>query len=440
MLLFVSSDCPECYRLIYVEVQKLRVSSAALETTIDRLRNGNIGDASFAQNLSNAENAVNHLVSEAEEAREIEKNLTREIKELNETLDQLEYALMQEVTPGVTELSTNLTAVLEDKNTTEHLIELIRDALYHSHKVLNMSADPSVREAEAIVEYLSSLVPRFSLLASNFTTAAARHNNTAYEIKRKVDNAESLTRDARPVAESAASEQNDLNAALTLLKWRVDLIRAFGKIVNSTGYQMYMNASKLLLRATETLSEVMQLDPNNTDTVSQIEAAVTDAKRRAQEVESRAQNLTQTYSNLTLQVELAVAEAKALMSRVSNAEAKGQAILEEARRAKQEALDAVQLASKTFTDAQEMLQILQNFEAKSQEAREFAERSLQQAIAANVTSWSAIQYAEGINASLQATLAVARRSLDKARDAWNASNKENRVSKQRFILGFKLDL
>ena len=419
-------------------MQKLRVSSAALETTIDRLRNGNIGDASFAQNLSNAENTVNHLVSEAEEAREIEKNLTREIKELNKTLDQLEYVLVQEVTPGVNELTTNLTSMVEDKNTTEHLIELIRDALYHSHRVLNMSADPSVREAEAIVGYLSTLVPRFSLLASNFTAAAAHQNNTAYEIKGKVDYAESLMTDADPVAESAVSEQNDLNETLTYLTWRVYVIRALGKEMNSTGYQLYMDASKLLLRANETLSEVMQLDSNNTDTVSQIEAAVTDARRRAQEVESRVQNLTQTYSNLTLQVELAVAEAKALMSRVSNAAAKGQAILEEARRARQEALDAVQLGRKTFTDAQEMLQILQNFEAKSQEAREFAERSLQQAIAANVTSWSAIQYAQGINASLQATLAVARRSLHMARDAWNASNKENRVSKQCFILGYKL--
>ena len=428
MLLLVSPDCPECYRLIYVEVQKLRDSSAALATTINRLRNGDIGDASFAQRLSNSENTVNNLVSEAEEAREIEKNLTREIKELNETLDQLEHALMQEGT-GVNELSTNLTLVLEDKNTTERLIEMIRAALYHSHNVLNMSADPSVREAEAIVEHLSRLVPRFSLLASNFTAAATRQNSTAYEIKGKVDNAETLMKDAEPVAGRVASEQNNLDASLHILSLRVVLIKALGEEVNSTGYQLYIDASKVLSRANETLSEVMRLNPNNTDTVSQIEAAVTNATRRAQEVESRAYNVTQAYSNLTLQVELAVKEAKALMSRVRDAEAKGQAILEEARRAKQEALDAVQLASKTFTDAQEMLQILQNFEAKSQEAREFAELSLQRAIAANVTSWSAIQYAQGINASLQTTLAVATHSLYLAKDAWNASNKENRVSK-----------
>lgn len=432
MLLSLSLDCPECYRLIYVEVKKLRVSSAALETTIDRLRNGNIGDASFAQRLSNSENAVSSLVSEAEEARNIEKNLTREITELNETLNQLEYVLMQQVTPGVNELSINLTAVEADRNTTEYLIQLIRDAVSHSNNVLNMSIDPSVREAEDIVDYLGRLVPRFSALASNFTTAATRHNDTAYEIKGKVDNSETLIMQAQAVAESAVSEQNDLEAFLVTLKMRLDVIRALGETMNSTSYQVYVNASVVLLRASETLSEVFLLDPNNTNTVSQIEAAATDARRRAQEVVSQAQTLTQAYFNLTLQVELAVEEAKALMSRTSNAERMGDTILEEARRARQEALDALQLARKTLKDAQEMLQILQNFEAKAREARQFAELSLQRAKEANVTSWNAIQYAQGINSSLQATLAAATRGLNLAKQAWNISYDENQVSQTKF--------
>ena len=413
-------------------VNKLRASSAALGNTIERLRNGNIGDASFAQRLSNSENTVSSLVSEAEEARVIEKNLTKEIMRLNETLNQLERILMQDVTPGVNQLKNNLTSVAADRSTTENLIQLIRDAVHHSNNLFNMSIDPSVREAETIAEYLSNLVPRFNALASNFTAAASRQNNTAYEIKGKVDSAETLMTEAQVVADQAVSDQDDLETFLANLKMRVDIIRAFGETMNSSLYQLYQNASSVLLRANQTLSEVMLLDPNNTNTVSQIEAATTEATKHAQEVVSQTHNLTQTYSNLTLQVDLAVEEAKALMSRVSNAEGRGQAILKEARRARQEALDAVRLASKTFTDAQEMLQILRNFEAKSQEAREFAERSLQRAKAANVTSWNAIEYAQGINASLQATLAVARRSLNLAQQVWNISYDENQVSKTVF--------
>ena len=427
---FFFLDCPECYRLIYVEVTKLRVSSAALETTIERLRNGNIGDASFAERLSNSENTVSSLVSEAEESRDIEKNLTKEIMQLNETLNHLEHVLMREVTPGVNELLINLTSVEADRNATELLIQLIRDAVYHSNNVLNMSIDPSVREAEVIADYLSRLVPRFSALASNFTAAATRQNNTAYEVKGKVDNADTLMMQAQVVSASAVSEQNDLETFLGTLRMRADVIKALGEEMNSTGYQLFVNASNVLSRANDTLSEALLLDPNNENTVIQIEEAATDASRRAQHIVSRAQNLTQSYSNLTLQVELAVKEAKALMSRVRDAEGMGQAILNEARRAKQEALDAVQLASKTFTDAQEMLQILQNFAAKSQEAREFAELSLQRAKEANVTSWNAIQYAQGINASLQATLATAERGLDLAKQAWNISYHENQVSKR----------
>ena len=412
-----------------MEVQKLRASASALETMIVRLRNGDIGDSSFAERLSQSENSVSSLVSGAEEARNIEKNLTRQIKDLNQTLNNLEHVLIQEVAPSMNELSSNLTSVLADRNSTEHLIELIRDAVYRSHNVLNMSVNPSVREAEALVEYLSQLVPRFNGLASNFTTAATRHNNTAFEIKGQVDTAESRMTYSRLMTDIAVSEQNKLKTFLATFRMRVDVIGALGEVVNSTSYQLYFNASRVLARANEALSEVMLLEPNNTNTVKQIEAAATDASARAQDVVSRAQNLTKVYSNLTLQVDLAVEEAKALMSRVSNAQGEGQAILEEARRARQEALDAVRLSSKTFTDAQEMLQILRNFESKAREAQEFAELSLQRAIEANVTSWRAIQFARGVNASLQVTMTAANRSLDLAKQAWDISYNENQVSK-----------
>ena len=427
------SDCPECYRLIYVEVNKLRVSSAALADTINRLRNGNIGDASFAQRLSNSENDVTSLVSDAEHSREIENNVTKQIKQLNETLNHLEQVLMQEVTPGVNKLSDNLTVVERDKDRTEQLIQLIREAVQASNNILNMSVDPSVREVEIISDYLSKLVPRFIALASNFTAVAARQNETAHEIQRKVDNASSLVEEAQRVAENAINEQNDLDSYLKLLKMRVDVIQALGENLNSTAYQLFVNASVVLSRANKTLSEVMLLDPNNRDVVSQIEEAAMVASRQAQQVSSRAQNLTQTYSNLTTQVELAVEEVQALMSRVDKTEWTGKAVLNEARRARQEATDAVQLATKTLADAKEMLQILQNFESKAKEAQDFADLSLKRAKEANITSLNAIQYAQGINASLQATLAAATEGLNLAQQARNISIHENQVTLATFL-------
>ena len=426
------SDCPECYRLIYVEVNKLRVSSAALADTINRLRNGNIGDASFAQRLSNSENDVTSLVSDAEHSREIENNVTKQIKQLNETLNHLEQVLMQEVTPGVNKLSDNLTVVERDKDRTEQLIQLIREAVQASNNILNMSVDPSVRKVEIISDYLSKLVPRFIALASNFTAVAARQNETAHEIQRKVDNASSLVEEAQRVAENATNDL-DLDTFLQLLRMRVDVIQALGENVNSTAYQLFVNASVVLSRANKTLSEVMLLDPNNRVVVSQIEEAAMVASRQAQQVSSRAQNLTQTYSNLTTQVELAVEEVQALMSRVDKTEWTGKAILNEARRARQEATDAVQLATKTLADAKEMLQILQNFESKAKEAQDFADLSLKRAKEANITSWNAIQYAQGINASLQATLAAATEGLNLAQQARNISIHENQVTLATFL-------
>lgn len=424
MFSFHSLDCPECYRLIYVEVKKLRVSSAALASTINRLRNGHIGDASFAQRLANSKNTVSSLVSDAQESQEIEKNVTEQINQLNETLNRLEEVLMQEVTPGVTELSNNVTTVKQDRERIEELIGLIRGAVHDSNKLLNMSIDPDIREVENVSDYLGKLVPRFNRLAENFTAAAARQNETAHNIRGKVNDAESMIVEARTVAENAVKEQNDLAS----LKMRVEVIQAYGEAMNSTAYELFVNASIVLLQANQTMSQVMLLNPNNTATVSQIERTAMQASKQAQEVILRAKNLTQTYSNLTAQVELAVEGVQALMLRVQTADSTGQAILKDARRARQEAMHAVQLASKTLEDAEEMLQILQNFESKAQEAREFADRSLTQAKEANTTSLNAIQYAQGINASLQATLATAKRGLDLAEQAKNISLDENQVS------------
>lgn len=425
-------DCPECYRLIYVEVKKLRVSSAALANTIDRLRNGHIGDASFAQRLANSNDTVSSLVSDAEESQEIEKNVTEQIKQLNETLNRLEEVLMQEVTPGVNELSSNLTTVEQDKERIGQLIALIRDEVRYSNNLLNMSIDPAVLEVETVSDYLSNLVPRFSGLADNFTAGATRQNETAYNIQGKVNNADSVIAEANTVAENAVNEQSDLESFLDELKMRVDVIQAYGEAMNSTAYELFVNASTVLLQANETISQVMLLDPNNTVTVSQIERAAMQASRQAQEVISRAKNLTQTYFNLTAQVGLAVEEVQALMLRVENADSTGQEILKESRRARQEAMDAVQLATKALEDAEEMLQILQNFESKAQEAQEFADLSLQRAKEANTTSLNAIQFAQGINASLQATLATAKRGLDLAQQARNISLDENQVSEATF--------
>ena len=432
MFSFHCLDCPECYRLIYVEVETLRVSSAALANTIDRLQNGHVGDASFAQRLDDSENTVSSLVSDAEESQEIEKNVTEQIKELNETLNRLEEVLMQDVTPGVTQLSSDLTTVRQDKETIEQLIGLIRDAVYYSNNLLNMSIDPSVREAETVSDYLSNLVPRFTSLADNFTIAATRQNETAYNIQDQVHNTESMIAEAQTVAENAINEQNDLESFLDELKMRVDVIQVYGEAMNSTAYELFANASIVLLQANDTISQVMLLDLNNMATVSQIERAAMLASKEAQDVISRAKNLTQMYYNLTAQVESAVEEVQALILRVENAESTGQEILKEARRARQEAMDAVQLASKTLEDAEEMLQILQNFESKAQEAQEFADLSLKRAKEANTTSLNAIQFAQGINASLQATLATAKRGLDLAQQARNVSFDENQVSEAIF--------
>ena len=60
------------------------------------------------------------------------------------TLNQLENVLLEDVSPGAAQLSSNLSSVAADRNTIQQMIQLIREAVYHSNNVINMSVDPSV--------------------------------------------------------------------------------------------------------------------------------------------------------------------------------------------------------------------------------------------------------------------------------------------------------
>lgn len=419
-------DCPECYRLIYEEVQQLRVKADALESTIKRLQNGDIGDASFAQRLSNATKHVDGIVAEAEEAREKEKNLTMQISGLNETLNNLEGVLVHELTPTMNSLSGNLTSVLADRNITDRLISQIRDAVNYGHRVLNMSIDHSVKETESLSKYLNSMVPRLSELANNLTIGASRQNSSAWEIGDIVNKTKEKIDRAKFVIGNASLEQEKLESDLKRLGKRVRDIQIFGEKINSTNYALYMNASVILAQANQTSSGAKNLEPYSWDTINQIKVAAENARIWTRKLVLEIQNITKMYNNLTYHVKIAVEEAKELTSHVSKAQRRGQTILDEAKRARTEGLNALRLAEKTFTDAKKMLQILQNFEAKSSEAQKFAEEALQRAIKSNSTSWNVIKYAQEMNTSLQDTLVRATRNLDLAKQAWNISQNEKK--------------
>ena len=401
----------------------------SLEETLERLQDGRIGDVTFAQRMNSSINSTKNLVFIADQSIITEARLWNEIRELNQTLNQLEHVLETEVAPDVQELRANLTAVERNKNTTEQLIRLVREAILSSHRLLNSTVDPSVREAEFISGDLSSLVSSFSMVAQNFTVVAAQQNATADGIKNKVENAESIVQRAESVAESSKTDQNKLDIFLSNLTMRLDEIKALRDLVNFTAYRVFEEASFVFFIANDTLSDVRLLDPNNMEVVIQIVmSAAMDATRQAHKLISKTNNLTQLSSNLTLQAQVTIEKTRNLSSRVSNAEAMGQEILNEVHSAWKAAIDAVQLATDTHSEAREMLQILQDFENRSTEAQGFAALAFQHAKDANSTSWNAIQFAQRLNGSIQATLTTARQGLSVAQRVKNLSFNEKQVS------------
>lgn len=425
--LVLPPDCPECYRLIQIEVKKLRKEIFKLNDTVKRVKNGQIGDATFEMRFNNARRSIQDLWDKANNSTVREDEVRLDLKELNETLKQLEEDLNKNVKPVQKSLEQDVSDLKQRRGNVSVLMNKTEVVVEESYRLLVESVGPGATKAHNLSAYLGSLTPTFSQLVENFTNLAEQQNRTSHEIVANASKIDSLVRDAENMSTRADGDLKVVTQMIEKLERDAENTKEVGLKVNVSASELYMNASSVLARVLETRDAVRHLQPNNSKHVSDVATAAARASAHAQTLIKRRENLTQEYASQISEVQDAASNTTGLKKRVREAERRGLAILDESRRAKGEAHAAVTLANKTHSDSKEMLSILRNFTKKADESKQLAAKALLRAQEVNATSWKAIQFADKLNVSLQFTHFNASEAQRKAERARDISKIENEV-------------
>ncbi|XP_031551742.1 laminin subunit alpha-5-like [Actinia tenebrosa] len=420
-------DCPECYRLLQVFVHDLRTNITGLVNSTNRVRNGRIGDETFAKRLETSKNNVRQLVLKAQNSTGVEKELHDELVNLNKSLDYMESVLKGEVTSGVTSVEGVATKASKERNTTEELMKVTQTLVIQAYRLLSSSISMITNQTKDTEGYLAGLVPRFGTYANEASTISAKQNETGQDILRKTLTAEGLVRDADSISIATASDHQVNIELIRRLKLETEAVKELGVRVNDSAYAVFANTSVVLSNAQRALRDVNSLKPDNSLAVQQILNNATKLVDNATQAVQVVKELYQNHSTLISNVEKAVRDTKVLISRVTSMDGGATAMLAEARRAEAEAQAAVDLSNKTHEDMKEMLQILNDFETKANESKYLAQHALEKSKQANETSNYAIEYSQNISASIQAALDIATDGLEMARKVQNLSKEENKI-------------
>jgi hypothetical protein len=407
----------------------LRENITLLEKSMDNVRNGRIGDITFAKKLSTSIDSVRELVRKAENSTGVETKLYNELQSLNQTLDHMEKVLQVDVTSGVTSLEGVVTNASQERNMTEDLIQLTRTMVNQGYSLLNSSISMIISQAVATEGYLAGLVPRFGAYANETSSISAKQNKTGQDIVQKTLSTEGLVQDAGSISLATVSDHTMNSEVIKKLKLETEAVKELGVKTNSSAYAVFAKSSAVLSSAQIALAAVNALNPNNSIELQQILTTTSIIADNATKAVRTVEDLNQRYSTLILSVEKAVHDTSVLMSRVASMDEGATAMLTEARRAETEAQSAVNSAAQTHKDAKEMLDILQVFATTANESQRLAASALEQSKEANKTSMDAIEYSQKMNVSIQKALRIATEGLAMAKQAQNLATKENEVRK-----------
>ncbi|XP_048586842.1 laminin subunit gamma-1 [Nematostella vectensis] len=418
-------ECPECFRQLQEHVFKLRDGIKDLQGLILRVKNGDIGDITFAQSLAAANVSVEAISSNAKNSSGIEGTLHQELLKLNDTLKELERVLKGRVTSELTSLEGVTMTTQQERVQIQDHIRLTEGLVRSGYGVVTSTMQAAVDQANATDTYLKELVPRFTSQASMATNQSARQNGTGNDITSKTSSAGALVTSADVTSLEAGLRQNMTSQLLVALEQQAQSVRRLATETNATAHALYANVTAVLDGASRALQAANGLGPDNAAAVLSVKRAADDAKANASSAVQRVSNLTKQYAGIVAETETAVRNTEATLAAVKERENAGIEMLAEAKRALAEAEAAVATAANAHRDALEMRQILLTFEAKANESQQLAARALASAREANQTSLRAIAYTREINASIQATLVIASQGLNMATEALRLASGEH---------------
>ena len=434
MHLLIFSDCPECYRLLQSEVVILRSEISVLQETVYRLKNGDIGDLPFTQQLNNSIEQIRLLTRKADNSSGVESGLYEELMKMNQTLNDLEKALQDTMESGIQTLESDTEMVHITTNSTKDVITLVNRLITQSYYILNGSVKAGLNEAEEFANFLSGKVSIIGNMANQSTFHARQQNRSGEVIVSRVDTAGKLVKEAVELSANAVEGHNRTIVMIEELRANASIVNRFGQQLRSFADQLYNNATVILNRTSEALDEIQGLSPDNSNTVKELLSAATTASNNATILITRTETLSERYANLTAEINKCRAIVEEVMVKVNTTDHAAGNTLRKATSARDQATVAIALADKTHSDSKEMLKILSEFVNQSRQAQQLAQQALTRVSEANKTSMDAIALAQQVHSTVQRAVQYASQSLSLATEARDLSRSENQVCHQTRLL------
>ena len=373
-----STACPECYRLIQVEVNTLRrdilniTNSLTSVTGIVQLNQS----SSFGTRLDSLTNSVSVLTANAQSSSTVESGLAAQLATLNFSLDSMQRILSQNVSGGVNETDANMRIINGTRNQIIRLQSEISQLLWASNYVLQRDVVGKVNATGDIRNSLDSLNRNMSSLWRQYSTRLTQTGASLNETLVLSGNAVSST--AAGVSRSNESLGIVNSSRLLLQQHRDTLVSiqaSFISIQNNLSAALD-NITRLSSQANEALRNANAINATPSGPFFELRARYESLQTSLVSLNRTLLSADDTYSTLLRNLTALQASSSSFGRSLNQSADELRLLLAQARNSETVATNAVNSANNVLLEAENMLRIMQNFNTTSQNAERMAEVSL----------------------------------------------------------------
>ncbi|GCB72288.1 hypothetical protein scyTo_0006235 [Scyliorhinus torazame] len=359
-------ECPTCYRLVKDKVTEHRQKLKDLEDLIANLGTSHdtVSDKAFEERLKEAERTIMDLLRDAENMRDIDKNLMDRLAEINNTLST-QWGRLQNIKDTV--------------DNTEELAEQSNNRIQDAEKVIS-NARMELEKAKEILGNVSISAPESSadpnnmtLLAEEARNLAERHKNEADEIEQIAKNANDTSTKAYEMLRKTLADEGEITNTIDELNRKYDAAKDMSR-------ELERQATKVHGEAEEAGNKALQIYANLTslpivDTMA-LENEAEKIKKDAADLDGLIDSKVKAYNDMRDDLKAKETEVKSLLEKGKTEQQTADQLLARADAAKALAEDAAKKGNATLQEAQDILKNLQDFDKRVNDNKTAAEEAL----------------------------------------------------------------
>ncbi|XP_048845494.1 laminin subunit gamma-1 [Brienomyrus brachyistius] len=409
-------QCPSCYTLVRDKVHQQRQKMQELQDLIDNLSSsqGTVSDKAFEERLREAEKAIMDLLLEAQNSKDVDKELLERLAHINSTL-VTQSKRLHNIRDTVDQTST-----LADKSRTrvqsaDNLINRARDEL--------QKAKDAINKVDINVPTNTGDPNNMTLLAEEARKLAEKHKIDADQIHKIAKDANSTSAKALELLKKTLDGENKTSNDIE------DLNKKFNE-AKDLARNLEKQASKVDAEAEEAGSKALRIYANLTglpglDTKS-LEDEANKIQKEASELDKLIDKTEKEYMDLREDLRGKETEVRRLLEKGKTEQQTADQLLARADAAKALAEEASKKGKSTYQEAQDILANLKDFDKRVNDNKTAAEDAMKKIPEINATIVMAAEktrQAEGALGNAAADAAEAKNKAEEAEKIANAVQK-----------------